>query len=206
MRTSHAPGPDWTPTGWISNLTAVGALLGATLAAVTFPDVPDQIGKETLIGMNIVFGAMLVVGPFIFQSVRRREVVIRGTPLNLAGKDLEKPGLWGWKWILMASYALTTVAVFGQLGALALLGWELTRGHVVISVAIVVLAATLGAFAVSYFGAMVEAQWRGDWLGKALKAKQTEDDEAPLKHKDLPFAPCMTRSTRTVAKKLSSDD
>ena len=187
MYRSPAPGPDWTPTGWISNLTAVGALLGATVAAVTFPDVPREIDQDTLITMNLAFGALLVVGPFLFQSVRCREVRKDWNLGHKAGKDLEKPGLWGWKWALMLSYSLTTVAVFGQLGALALLGWELTREHLAISYAIVALAVILGGFALCYFEAMMQAQWRGDWLRKAQNEKDSERDEEPLKFKHFPL-------------------
>jgi hypothetical protein len=79
---------------------------------------------------------------------------------------MEKHGVWGIKSLLLLSYLVTAVAVTGQIGALTLLGWEITDGIFwggVVSV-IAPLMALLG--------------WRSFWVVTYAQAKQDWDAKA----------------------------
>ena len=155
-----APGPDWAFDSWAANLTAAGAVFGTVLGAVTLPEVPREIDKDTLVQLNILFGVLLAVGPFLSHAVRR----------PFPDEDEVEAGLWGYSPVLLVSYALTGAAVVGEIGALALLGWELTSGgwHVLILIG----AAMTALLAVYYFVVTAFEQVTTNWVQKAADAKE----------------------------------
>lgn len=67
-----APGPKWSFDSWATTFTAVGAIFGTVLGKLTLPTVPSQIDENTLVQLNLFFGALLAVGPFIFVAARRK--------------------------------------------------------------------------------------------------------------------------------------
>jgi len=154
-----APGPKWSFDSWATNLTAAGAVFGTAVGAVTLPEVPREIDKDTLVQMNLLFGVMLVVGPFLAQAIRRPS----------ATNDEIEAGLWGYSPVLLLAYSITGAAVMGEVAALALLGWELTEGGVwgwlcVLGAAVTVLLAAY------YFVVTTYEQVSTDWKRKAEDA------------------------------------
>ena len=152
-----APGPKWSFDSWATTLTAGGAILGTVLATATYPAVPRQIDKESLVRLSLLFGALVVVAPFVFQAIRRP------TP-SAADQDA---GLWGYNWSLLLACSITCGAVLGELAASALLSWELIGGHTWgwIAVGVVALLGLLGAW---YF---ILTSWQlatTDWAAKVV--------------------------------------
>ncbi len=175
---ASAPGPDWTWDGWGGRLAALSGLLAVVLGEITLPAIPREVSKSTLTQMNLIFVGMLAVGPFIFYALRRRT-----PPDEVELGDMEEKGVWGRKPILLLSYVVTAVAVTGEIGALTLLGWEITNGtwHIVV----LVIAAILTLLT-----------WRSFWLATYTQAKQDWDESAqteplpgdePLKKKHEPI-------------------
>jgi hypothetical protein len=154
-----APGPKWSFDSWATTLTAAGGILGTVLGAATFPPVPSEIDKETLIRLNLFFGVLVVVGPFIFQATRNP--LVRATD--------QDAGFSGFNVTLLIACSITGAAVFGQLVALGLLGWELTGGNdwgEAIKLGIIVLC-VLGAL---YFISTVLDLVTTDWKAEARNA------------------------------------
>jgi hypothetical protein len=156
-----APGAKWEAKSWATTLTAAGALLGTVLGGVTFPSYPEQISKESLVNLNLLFGALVVVGPFLFQALRRRTVDEKDRKAERFGTNLT----------LLLTSAVTLWAVFGQLAAFSLLTWELisTEWLAAVIVAVLVLLA-LGA-ARYFFLTMSEAVIR-NWSTEEEAAKR----------------------------------
>ncbi len=157
----RAPGAKWSFESWATTFTAVGAILGTVIGAVTLPEVPRQVDKDTLVQLNLIFGVLIVVGPFLFQAIR---------PKVLAPTD--KPWLaelTGYAWALLISCSLTCSAVLGELATLGLMGGELTESSTVRWV-IAVSAFVLGFLTFSYFWRTVWDLVGSDWEDKAQKA------------------------------------
>ncbi|HEU5216823.1 MAG TPA: hypothetical protein VFU30_14935 [Gaiellaceae bacterium] len=114
----RAPGPKWSFDSWATTLTTVGAVLATVLAGATFPTVPRQIDKDTLVGLSLLFGALVVAAPFVFQAIR--------TPRTTAAD--QEAGEWGFNITLLLSCCITFGATLGELSALSLLAWELIGG------------------------------------------------------------------------------
>jgi hypothetical protein len=102
---------------WAANLTVIGAVFGTVLGAVAYPDVPTEISKDSLIRLNLLFAALLVVGPFLFHAIRGKP------PRPKYAKDLT-----GYVWGLVLACAVVFGAVVGELASLGLLNWELVKG------------------------------------------------------------------------------
>jgi hypothetical protein len=82
-----APGPKWGFDSWATTATAVGAILGTVLGGATLPETPHEIDKQTLVALNLLFGGLVVLSPFVFQAVRKPSA-------SAADPDA---GLWGYK-------------------------------------------------------------------------------------------------------------
>jgi hypothetical protein len=156
-----APGPKWSFDSWGTTLTTVGAALGTVLGAATFPDAPDQISKEALVQLNLLFGLLVLVGPFAFQAWRGR------------ADKFDPEEFYGTNRTLLYACAMTGAAVLGEIATLGLLGWELA-GPETWGWAAVVGAAAVFCLACRYFVRTTRALIRTDWA--AEKAK--EDAEA----------------------------
>jgi hypothetical protein len=119
---------------------------------------------------------MLAVGPFIFYAWRRRKPPDRWCD-KVPLEQMEKKGVWGYKALLLVSYAVTLVAVTGQIGALTLLGCEITSGsswHIFV----IVIGAVLALFARRSFWVVTYGQVKVNWDTKAQA--QEDPDEQPL--------------------------
>lgn len=147
-----APGAKWSFESWTTTLVAVGAVLGATLGEVTFPEFPTQISKSSLIDLNLLFGGLVVLGPFVFQALRRPRFNIKN----------EEAGLWGWNLTLLIACTITLWAVLGQLFALGLLCWELSGGGSV-GIALIAVMGVTGLLAACYFWFTVSSMVTNDW-------------------------------------------
>jgi hypothetical protein len=103
-----AAGPKWSFDSWATTLTAAGGILGTVLGAATLPEIPREIDKETLVRLNLLFGLLVVVGPFVFEAIRNPTV-------SPAAQDA---GYTGWNLTLLLACAITGGAVFGELATL----------------------------------------------------------------------------------------
>jgi hypothetical protein len=116
---ASAPPPKWSVESWATHLTAVGALVGTVLGSASLPEVPRQIDKNSLVALSLLFGALVVVAPFVFQAVQSPRV---------SANAPEEEGGNGYTWVLLVSCWLTLGAVFGQLATLGLATWEIAGG------------------------------------------------------------------------------
>jgi hypothetical protein len=149
---SPAPAPKWSFESWATTLTGAAVLIGTVLSEATFPEFPTQITKSTLVDLNLLFAGLLVLGPFVFQALRRPQ----------ANAAAQEAGLWGWNATLLFACALTFWAVLGELGALALLTWELTSGGAA-GVILLVTLALVAVLAITYFCVTVSQMITRDW-------------------------------------------
>jgi hypothetical protein len=154
-----APDPKWSFSSWGSTLTAVGAGFGVVLGAATYPPFPEHVSKEELVNLNILFGLILLAGPFLFEG-RRRFVPAR---------DGKKPKRVGSKGSLLIASSFTLWAVTGEIGALGLLAWELLG---VVSGVIAGLAAVCFiVLAIKYFVSSTKEYIETDWEKEAEEAE-----------------------------------
>lgn len=157
-----APGPKWSLDSWATTLTAAGAVLGTVLGALTFPDVPEQVSKDTLVSLNVFFGLLLVAGPFLLKALRRPNA----SPLD------QESGLWGTNITLLLATCVIFAAVVGEIAVLGLLFWEiLGSGSEWLAVASVAVAELLAVF---YFVTTIPRVVTTNWEEVAAKAKASE--------------------------------
>jgi hypothetical protein len=161
-----APGPKWSFSSWATTMTATGAVLGTVLAAATFPESPQEVDKDTLVGLNLLFGALVVVAPFLFQAMRRPG----------AQPSDQEGGLWGYNWGLLVSCSITCGAVLGELGTLALLAWELIGGGTWGAIALVGVGMVF-VLAVYYFAVTSWHLATTDWEKLAKDAEEKAKEE-----------------------------
>jgi hypothetical protein len=118
--------PKWEFGSWATTLTAIGAVFGAVLGASTFPSFPSEVSKDELVNLNIFFGVLVLIGPFVFAT-------ISSFPAKRTGTN----------WTMLIACLFTLWAVVGQLGAFGLLAWELLQGdfwaHVLVAALLVLL-------------------------------------------------------------------
>jgi hypothetical protein len=163
----QAPGPKWSYSSWATTLTAVGAIFGTVLGSATLPAVAREIDKDTLVRLNLLFGALVVTAPFVFQAIRNPR----------ASAADQEAGLWGFNWSLLLACSITCGAVLGELGTLALLAWVLNGGGVWGWVAVGFIAVLL-LLAVYYFLITAWALATTDWKGLVKKDQETAADAA----------------------------
>jgi hypothetical protein len=167
-----APNPKLAFSSWGTALTAVGALSGTVLGQTTFPTVPHQISKTELVNLNIFFGLVLVVGPFLFEALRRFH------------PTQAKQGRTGYNFTVLISCALTIWAVVGQLGTFGLLGWELVGGGDS-GTALAIVAGLIALGALWYFFTTTSEMVLRDWK-KEEEEKEKKEKEAAEKGKCCP--------------------
>ncbi len=124
-------------------LTTLGAVATVVLAGVTYPPVPNEISKDSITELALLFAGLAVVGPFIYLGLRsaapqNRKQAHSGNTWKPAPPAEAYADLTGGKLGLTLTCCATLVAVTGQLLTVALLSWELLDGGVA-AVAIAVL-------------------------------------------------------------------
>ena len=162
--TEAAPPPQWSFESWATHLTAVGAVLGTVLGSASLPSTPRQIDKTSLVSLSLLFGALVVIAPFVFQAIQR--------PGSLGSPGNEERS--GYTWVLLLSCGLTLGAVLGELATLGLAAWEITGGDKG-GKAIELGLGLLTALALYY---MLLTAWKAattDWKDQAEKSKETSE-------------------------------
>jgi hypothetical protein len=169
---TQSPGPKWKFDSWATTATAVGAVLGTVLAAVTLPAVPKEFDKDTLVQLNLLFAGLLVLAPFLFQAMRRPGASVSD----------QVAGLYGFNVTLLLACALTLAAVTGELATLGLLMWELIGGGTWAVAAV----SSLGVVAVLALWYIATTTWRlvcTDWPNvpapATVAAVEALDEAAP---------------------------
>lgn len=87
---------------WATSLTSIGALLGTVLGAGLLPDDPIVMSKNKLVGLNILFGLLVVIAPLFYNAFR----VKKGSGA--------KPIYEGKLWAFWFACLLTLWAVAGE--------------------------------------------------------------------------------------------
>jgi hypothetical protein len=107
----HLGQPSWEfSKSWASTFTVVGALLGTILSSLVLPDTPERFSKETLAGMNLIFGVAILLAPIIFSATEGLQDVT--DPAKPGVSEKQPQGTV--RGYLIAS-AVTLGAVIGQL-------------------------------------------------------------------------------------------
>jgi hypothetical protein len=111
LKTAAEP-PKWEFDSWATTLTAIGGVFAVVLGEVTFPEVPSQVSKDELVNLNILFGGLVLLGPFLFVAIGSFPTAKTGTNRTM-----------------LFACTFTLWAVIGQLGCFGLLAWELLDGN-----------------------------------------------------------------------------
>ena len=168
-----APGPKWSLDSWATTVTAAGAVLGTVLGALTFPDTPEQVSKDTLVSLNVFFGLLLVTGPFLLKALRRPSA----SPTDQEG------GLWGTNLTVLLASCMILAAVVGEIATLGLLFSELLDGNAAwVAVTSAVLAEVVALF---YFVTTIPRIVATDWTALAAEAKASEKEADRARMKKL---------------------
>jgi hypothetical protein len=148
---------EWSFTdSWASMLTAVGALLGTILATSgILPMNAEPLSSNALTGLNLFFGALVVIAPLIFSAVQMVQPPV---------KDDEGPRYKGFVWGFLLACLLTIWGVLGELGTLFLLLREVEAGFfnepVMWLFAAVLFAAIVAVFVYSANRILATISWK----------------------------------------------
>ncbi len=110
-----AAGSSWSfQDSWLTNVAALGAILGAALAASGFLDeVLPGLETGRFLGLNLLFGGMVLVAPLIYATSSKWE------PVTHEGK--QKLAATGRTWGVVLAAGSTLWGVIGQLVTLIVL-------------------------------------------------------------------------------------
>ncbi len=164
----RSPGPKWKFDSWASTATATGAILATVLGDATLPTVADQVDKETLVGLSLLFGGVVVVAPFVFQA--------RGNARTKATD--QEAGLGSTNRELVLACSLIFGAVLGELATLGLLVWEAIGSSVwtlAAELALVYLAWLTVRYVVSTTWILATTDWEKQARADKDKAKQEQE-------------------------------
>lgn len=163
---NSAPNPKWEYSSWATTITAVGAVFGTVLGEATFPEFPTNISSSELVNLSILFGVLVLIGPFLFEALRGYDI----------SRDLTKVERTGSNLTMLIASSFTLWAVLGQLGAFGLLGWELLGGNWLAYVA----AVAAGIFILLtcwYFFTTMSEQVRRDWKKEEEEARKEAGEQ-----------------------------
>jgi hypothetical protein len=121
LRDAVATGSSWSSSdSWLTNVAAVGAILGTVLSATGFlPAVLPGVSTGRFVGLSLLFGAFIVMAPVIYSAVSKWEWSVKdGSPDTLVSVGR----VCG---VVLAAGA-TVAGVFGELGTLLTLTVEAT--------------------------------------------------------------------------------
>jgi hypothetical protein len=168
-----APSPKLAYSSWASHVTVFGALLTTVLASSTLPEVPEQIDKNSLVGLSLLFAGLIVIAPFVFEAIQSPSAN-RLTKSKVA-PQAESEGGSGVILVLILSCGLTLGAVVGQIATIGLATWEIVGEHNTVRIAIEASLGLLAALAVYYVLLEASKAASTDWHAAAAKRKQDGD-------------------------------
>jgi len=120
---------------WGSNLTVIGALLGTIISAGVLPR-DSSVSKETFAALNLLFAALIVLGPFIYNATRTRVDARRSAVIA-------EPQFQGFVWSFLVATAITLWAVLGEIATTFAIFSELQSADAVPDVALWLLGAVM---------------------------------------------------------------
>jgi hypothetical protein len=111
-----ATGPSWSlKDSWLTNITALGPILGTVLAAGGFlEEVLPGLNIERLVGLNIAFGGMVLSAPIIYSTASKW---VPGTN-KIDSKDVPTLVAKGRVCGVIFAATATLWGVFGQIGTM----------------------------------------------------------------------------------------
>jgi hypothetical protein len=128
--------PEWDfSKSWASNITVIGALLGTIISAGVLP-AQTALPKATYAGLNLFFGALILVAPFVYTATQKE--VSPDRP-----RRPQEPRYEGRVYWFVAASGLTLGAVLGELATIFLLFREIQTGGSMPQAAIWFLAAVI---------------------------------------------------------------
>lgn len=119
---------------WASTLTAFGAVIGGILASNVLPAQGRYVSVQNIVLLNIVFGFLVVLAPFVYTATGVKVIVPGfppGTPPTV--------GYEGTVITFLIASAMTLWAALGEVGTMALAAAELSHGGTVFYVVAIVL-------------------------------------------------------------------
>lgn len=121
-----ATGSSWSfSSSWLTNITALGAVLGTVLGATGFlADVLPGTDTGRFTGLSVLFGALVIAAPIIYTAASKWVFVPSsgGNPHpNGNGSATDTLASMGRVWGVIAAAAVTLAGVVGELGTLVTL-------------------------------------------------------------------------------------
>lgn len=86
---------------WAASLTTVAAALGVVITAGLLPENTRYISKNTLVGINLIFGLLMVIAPIFYNATRER-------------RQVNPPLYEGWMLAYWVAYGLVLWAILGE--------------------------------------------------------------------------------------------
>ncbi|MER6099918.1 hypothetical protein ABT154_29485 [Streptomyces sp. NPDC001728] len=132
---------------WVTNITALGALLGTFLAATgVIQEWLPGISLSRFLTMNLLFGGLILIAPVVYSASCTY-------PLEADSGDPRRLKPTGHGWGIVASAFVTVFGVFGQLSmilAMSIASTAELSAKWLVSVALVLSAAAVGLYAVLF--------------------------------------------------------
>jgi len=109
-------GPGWSfNDSWLTNITALGAILGTVLASAGFlPDVLPGVSTGGFTGLSLLFGGLVVTAPIVYAAASKWQFAAQ-SPTDTSPATLVSPGrVWG----VVVAAGFTLWGVFGELATM----------------------------------------------------------------------------------------
>ena len=120
-----ATGSSWSfSSSWLTNITALGAILGTVLGATGFlTDILPGTDTGRFTGLSVLFGAFVIAAPIVYSAASKWVFVSPsgGNPSPNASDSADTLVSLGRVWGVIAAAAVTVAGVIGELGTLVTL-------------------------------------------------------------------------------------
>lgn len=167
-----ATGSSWSfSSSWLTNITALGAVLGTVLGATGFlADVLPGTDTGRFTGLSVLFGALVIAAPIVYSTASKWVFVSSsgGSPSLNADPSTDTLVSVGRVWGVIAAAAVTVAGVIGELGTLVTLT-DTTQGDDTAKDFVYAMLAVAAVIAVCYSVAFVWGVSKKDKTGDAVK-------------------------------------
>jgi len=175
-----ATGSSWSfSSSWLTNITALGAVLGTVLGATGFlADVLPGTDTGRFTGLSVLFGAFVIAAPIIYAAASKWLFVSSGGNPNPNPNPNPQPNgngsaadtlvSMGRVWGVIAAAAVTLAGVIGELGTLVTLT-NTTQGDDAAKDFVYAMLATAAVITVCYSVAFVWGVSKKEITGDAAK-------------------------------------
>jgi hypothetical protein len=167
-----ATGSSWSfSSSWLTNITALGAVLGTVLGATGFlADVLPGTDTGRFTGLSVLFGALVIAAPIVYLTASKWMFVSSsgGSPSPNANANTDTLVSVGRVWGVIAAAAITVAGVIGELGTLVTLT-DTTQGDDTAKDFVYAMLAVAAVIAVCYSVAFVWGVSKKEKTGDSVK-------------------------------------